>query len=262
MRFILLSLTGSIILFTLGSCMGTPQSKEVSSSTSRPDSVNQKDGLATLVLREDILMSASLDSIGLSRLTPESILDTLMNGNHHFASTRLTIRNNSQRVRHAAQSHYPMAIILSCMDSRLPVEDIFHRGSGDLFVLRVAGNVVDNDMLGSMEYGCKFVGTRLIMVLGHENCGVVKSAINDVNHGNLTPLLSKIQPAVNLISKEFDGEKEHTNPDFVKEVCHQNVLNNMESIRKSPFLRELEETGKLKIVGAVYDTDTGKVVIL
>jgi carbonic anhydrase len=129
-------------------------------------------------------------------LTPELVLEQLLAGNGRFVADDLTQRNHSQRVREAYAGQFPKAVILSCLDSRIPVEDVFDLGIGDLFVARVAGNFVNEDILGSMEFGCHVAGAKLIMVIGHTHCGAVQAAIDDVQLGNITPMLAKIRPAI------------------------------------------------------------------
>src|ERR1700761_9507744 len=143
----------------------------------------------------EIITSAVLTQAQQEKLTPDEVIDSLQKGNQEFVNDRLTIRNNAQRIREAALGQYPKAVILSCLDSRVPVEDVFHRGIGDLFVARVAGNIANEDILGSLEYGCKVSGAKLVVVLGHEYCGAIKSAIDNVKLGNITALLDKIRPA-------------------------------------------------------------------
>ena len=143
-------------------------------------------------------------------LTPDMVIQSLKDGNKRFMNNNLTARDHSALVRDASQGQYPKAVILSCLDSRVPVEDIFDKGIGDLFVGRVAGNFVNKDLLGSMEYGCKVSGAKLILVLGHQSCGAVKSAIDNVKLGNITAMLSKIKPAI-VKSKDFAGEKTSKN---------------------------------------------------
>ncbi|WP_020214144.1 carbonic anhydrase [Flavobacterium rivuli] len=151
-------------------------------------------------------------------------------------------------------------MVLSCLDSRVPVEDVFHSGIGNLFVARVAGNIVNDDILGSLEYACKVSGTKVVLVLGHEYCGAIKSAISNVKLGNITTLLDKIQPAVKMAGSKFKGEKTASNEAFVGEVCDANVMVSIEQIRKrSPILKEMEQKGEILIVGAVYNMKTGKV---
>lgn len=192
-------------------------------------------------------------------LTPAMYLDTLKKGNEEYVEDRLVVRNSSARIRNASLGQYPGAVILSCMDSRVPVEDVFHRGIGDIFVIRVAGNIVNEDILGSMEYGCKASGAKVILVLGHEYCGAIKSAIDNVKLGNITALLQKITPAVDSLP-DFKGEKKSSNPEYVAAVCDENVRLTINNIReKSPILRQMEADHEIMIIGAVYDMKTGKV---
>jgi len=195
-------------------------------------------------------------------LTPDKILAALKAGNKRFMNNEITARDHSAQVRNSTMGQYPKAVILSCLDSRVPVEDVFDLGIGDIFVGRVAGNFVNEDLLGSMEFGCKVAGSKLILVLGHEHCGAVKAAIDDVELGNITAMLSKIKPAVELVS-DFKGEKTSKNEAFVHEVCESNVKNTINQIRiNSPILKEMEDNGEIKIVGAVYDLDDGEVTFL
>lgn len=193
-------------------------------------------------------------------LTPEEVLLLLEQGNNDYVNNELTILNTPERMEQSTQGQNPMAIVLSCIDSRVPVEDIFHKGIGDLFVSRVAGNVVDTDMLASLEYACKKSGSKVIVVMGHDNCGAVKAAIDDVQFGNITSLLDKIKPAIEEAGKDFDGELNSKNHDFVTEVTDENVKTSINAIRDgSPALKKMEEDGDIIIIGAVYDLETGKV---
>jgi carbonic anhydrase len=211
-------------------------------------------------IEEGVITSAILTAEEQAKLTPQAVLDELKKGNQEFMEDDLTIRNNTQKVREASLGQWPKAVILSCLDSRVPVEDIFHQGIGDLFVARVAGNIVNEDILGSLEFACKVSGSKLIVVLGHGACGAVKSAISDVKLGNITPLLAKIRPAVAAAGNDFEGEKDASNPEFVGAVCDHNVKLAIEEIRKkSPILKEMEDKGEIMIVGGVYDMETGKV---
>ena len=144
------------------------------------------------------------------------------------------------------------------MDSRVPVEDVFDQGLGDIFVGRVAGNFVNEDLLGSMEFACKVAGAKLVLVMGHQHCGAVKGAIDDVKLGNITAMLAKIKPAVKM-SQDFSGEKTSKNDEFVKQVSENNVKYALQQIReKSPILKEMEDKGEIKIVGAFYRLTDGK----
>jgi carbonic anhydrase len=209
--------------------------------------------------KKDVINEGFLNKEAQSKLTADAVLHILKEGNLDYTSDNLVIRNTSERIRKASLGQYPAAVILSCLDSRVPVEDIFHCGIGDLFVARVAGNISNEDILGSLEYGCKVSGAKLIVVLGHEHCGAIKSAIDNVKLGNITALLSKIRPTVMQVDS-FPGEKTSKNPDFVEAVCRQNILNTIKTIRtKSPILMEMENKGEIKIVGAEYHMETGRV---
>jgi len=137
-------------------------------------------------------------------LTPDMVIQSLKEGNERYIRNDLTARNHSAQVRKSVLAQYPKAIVLSCVDSRVPVEDVFDRGIGDIFVARVAGNFVNEDILGSMEFACKVSGSKLVFVLGHEHCGAVKAAVDNVKLGNITPMLTKIRPAVESIKYEGD----------------------------------------------------------
>lgn len=194
-------------------------------------------------------------------LAPEEIIQSFKAGNERFAANDLTARDHSAQVRKSAGGQFPKAVVLSCLDSRVPVEDVFDRGIGDIFVGRVAGNFVNEDLLGSMEFGCKVAGAKLILVLGHEHCGAIKSAIDDVKLGNITAMLSKIRPAVE--KADYEGDRTSKNEEFVHKVCESNIMNTIGKIRSgSPILKELEDGGQIKIIGGIYDMDTGKVTFM
>ena len=195
-------------------------------------------------------------------LTPDSVIQSLKEGNKRFRNNNLTARDHSSQVRNAALGQFPKAVILSCLDSRVTVEDLFDKGIGDLFVARIAGNFVNEDILGSMEFGCKVSGAKLILVLGHKSCGAIKAAIDDVKLGNITEMLTKIKPAVAL-SQNFKGEKTSKNDDFVEYTSKNNVKNAIAMIRaKSPILKDMEDKGEIKIIGAYYDIKIGEVIFL
>lgn len=195
-------------------------------------------------------------------LSPDDVINIFKEGNERYVNNNLTKRDLPAQVKSSTSGQFPEAIVLSCVDSRVPVEYVFDRGIGDIFVARVAGNFVNEDILGSMEFACKVSGSKLILVMGHEHCGAVKAAVDDVKLGNITPMLTKIKPAVDMHA-DYDGEKNAKNGEFVKMVCESNVKNTIEEIRKqSPILKEMEEKGEIKIVGGVYDLDTGKVAFL
>ncbi|MGB8328767.1 MAG: carbonic anhydrase family protein [Polyangiales bacterium] len=196
------------------------------------------------------------------KLTPADVLEALQEGNQRFVSGNLTVRDHSAQVRAAVGGQFPKAAILSCLDSRIPVEDVFDRGIGDVFVARVAGNFENTDILGSLEFATKVAGAKLILVLGHGHCGAVKAAIDGVELGNITPMLSNIQPAVGHFA-DYAGDKSSKNQEFVEMVTEENVRATMKDIReRSPIIKELEDAGSLKIAGGIYDMDTGQVNLI
>jgi carbonic anhydrase len=195
-------------------------------------------------------------------LTPDEVLSQLEQGNQRLVSGTLTHRDLKGQVRAAASGQFPEALILSCLDSRVPVEYVFDRGIGDVFVARVAGNFENVDILGSMEYATKVSGAKLVLVVGHEDCGAVKAAIDGVELGNITAMLENIQPAVEALSA-YEGDRTSANPEFVHLVTEKNVRLTMERIREhSPILKGMEEQGQIKIAGALYDIKTGAIAFL
>lgn len=235
-----------ILTFMITSC------NQVTKTEDPPEP--QNDQIVGLV--EDVLTKEEQEA-----LTPDMVIQSFKEGNERFMRNDLTARNHSEQVRKSAGAQFPKAIVLSCVDSRVPVEDVFDRGIGDVFVARVAGNFVNEDILGSMEFACKVSGAKLILVMGHEHCGAVKAAVDDVKLGNITPMLSKIRPAVEAV--EYTGDRTSGNKDFVHMVCESNVQHTMKKIREdSPILKEMADNGEIRIVGAVYDMDTGKVSFL
>ncbi len=193
------------------------------------------------------------------QLTPDQVLLQFKEGNQRFKNGNVTQREHSEEIRKIATGgQYPKAMVLSCLDSRVPVEDVFDQGIGDVFVGRVAGNFVNTDLLGSMEFACKVAGAKLILVMRHQHCGAIKSAIDDVKLGNITSMLANIKPAVEM-SKDFHGEKSSKNESFVKEVALNNIRHTISEIRtKSEILRTMESKGEIKIVGAFYTLRTGE----
>lgn len=192
-------------------------------------------------------------------LTPEKALAILKEGNERFIHNLKANRNLLQQVNETSAGQFPFATILSCIDSRTSAELIFDQGLGDIFSIRVAGNILNEDILGSMEFATKLAGTKIIVVLGHTKCGAIAGACNHVELGNLTTLLSKIQPAIDHETTTKEN-RSGSNPAFVKNVTSLNVKLTIERIRKeSPVVVELEKEGKIKIIGAMYDVETGKV---
>lgn len=195
-------------------------------------------------------------------ISPSDAIEILKDGNRRFVKSQHADRDLLEQVADTSTGQYPFATILSCIDSRVSAELIFDQGVGDIFSARVAGNIVNEDVLGSMEFACKLAGTKLILVLGHTSCGAVKGAVDDAKMGNLTALLSKIRPAVKAVQQPSEPEERTSkNSDFVDHVARTNVAMTIENIRKdSPVLLELEETGAIKIVGGMYDISSGEVV--
>ena len=190
-----------------------------------------------------------------SAMTPAKALDALKEGNKRFRAGTSIQENLPAKVKASAAGQYPFAVVLGCMDSRVPAETVFDQSIGDLFSIRVAGNVVNPDNLGSLEYAAKVIGVKLIVVLGHTSCGAVKGAIDNVKLGNLTELVAKIQPAV--AASGPGTSKDHA---YVDKVGEQNVRDAMKEIReKSPVIKEMLDSGAVGLVGAMYDLETGVV---
>ncbi|MBT3742136.1 MAG: carbonic anhydrase family protein [Polaribacter sp.] len=196
-------------------------------------------------------------------LSPNDVLQDLLEGNLRFINNDLEKVAHLDLVKQTISGQYPKAVVLSCIDSRVPVEQVFDQAVGDVFVARVAGNFENTDILGSLEYSCAVAGSKLVFVLGHESCGAVKAACDGVKLGNITSMLDNIMPAVKKSSEEIEGEKNSSNNDFVAKTVENNVLLTIDRIRdKSEILRELENNDKIKIVGGVYSLQTGKVNML
>jgi carbonic anhydrase len=194
-----------------------------------------------------------------SQLSPELAYSILKEGNDRFVKNLKANRNLLQQVNETKEGQFPFATILSCMDSRTSSELVFDQGLGDIFSIRIAGNVLNDDILGSMEFATKVVGTKIVLVLGHTKCGAIVGACNHVELGNLTKLLAKIKPAIeaeNITQTERTG----SNVTFVNNVTEINVHQTIAKIKKeSSIIAELENAGAIKIVGGIYDVETGKV---
>ncbi|HEV7347681.1 carbonic anhydrase family protein [Telluribacter sp.] len=190
-------------------------------------------------------------------ITPASALNLLKEGNERFVNNRKADRDLLQQADETSNGQYPFAVILSCIDSRTSAELIFDQGIGDIFSVRIAGNIINEDILGSMEFGCKVAGSKIIVVLGHTKCGAVKGACDQVEMGNLTALLTKIRPAV----EEEQTTRENRNSkngEFVEKVSQINVKRTVEAIQqRSPVLKEMIEKGEISIVGGMHDISTG-----
>lgn len=193
-----------------------------------------------------------------SAITPQKALELLKEGNARFLNKQMLDRDLNLQVSQTAGGQWPFAVVLGCIDSRVPNELVFDQGIGDIFSARVAGNFVNTDILGSIEYGCKVAGSKLVVVLGHEGCGAVKGACDGVELGNITALLANLKPAVDSVEESED--RSSANKDFVHKVVDSNVDLTVEDIRRqSLLLKEMEANGEIMIVGAVYDVATGKV---
>jgi carbonic anhydrase len=197
------------------------------------------------------------------QMSPASALQELKNGNERFVEKKQLNRDLLQQVSETSTGQFPFATILSCIDSRVSSELIFDQGIGDIFSVRIAGNFINEDILGSMEFACKLAGTKLVLVLGHTACGAVKGACDHARLGNLTALINKIEPAVEAVKKPQDESiRNSSNIDFVNNVAEMNVKMTIENIRdQSQVLKELEDSGEIKILGGMYDIKTGLVEV-
>jgi carbonic anhydrase len=205
------------------------------------------------IARADALTKAKRD-----KLSPNDILELMRKGNKRFYTGKREDYNFLRQQRATAKGQYPAAILLTCVDSRAPAETILDLRIGDIFNSRVAGNVANPDILGSMEFACKLAGAKVVLVMGHTACGAIKGAIDNAELGNLTGLLAKIKPAV--AATTFSGERSSKNYAFVDAVARKNVEITMTNIRKdSPVLAEMESNGAIKIAGAMYNLQTGVV---
>lgn len=193
-------------------------------------------------------------------LTPNNVLQDLLEGNNRFVNGSMQAVDNSALVNQTVGGQFPKAVVLSCIDSRVPVETVLDQAIGDIFVARVAGNFENIDILGSLEYSCKVAGSKLVLVLGHESCGAVKAACDGVELGNITDMLANILPAVKQSSDEVEGELSSANEAFVAKTVENNVKLTIERIReRSSILKQMEDDGDIQIVGGVYMLSTGKV---
>lgn len=194
-------------------------------------------------------------------MTPQKSLQFLKEGNQRFQNNLRANRNLLQQVNETTHGQFPFATILSCIDSRVSAELVFDQGLGDIFSVRIAGNFVNEDILGSMEFASKLAGTKLIVVLGHTSCGAVKGACDDAKLGNLTAMLEKIKPAVKAVKLPEDpGLRNSKNLEFVDKVAEKNVNLTIDRILKeSDVLAEMQNNGEILIVGAMYDVHTGAV---
>lgn len=238
-----------IVSLSLTSCIVDKKSNDTESVVT--EAVKQAPVKSILTAKEQANMS------------PDEIIGRLKKGNENFVSNNLTQRNHSAQRREAMIGQYPKAIVLSCVDSRVPVEDVFDLGIGDIFVARVAGNIENKDIVGSMEFATAVAGSKVVIVMGHTACGAVKHAIDNTNAASmgmnaLQDLLNEIKPSMTNISDK--GEVSSKNEELTNFVIHNNASKTVEDIRiSSPKMASLEKEGKIKIVAAVYNMATGKV---
>jgi carbonic anhydrase len=205
----------------------------------------------------------TLNKSSQSNLTPASTLELLKNGNARFVENLRLHRNLLEQVNDTRDGQWPMAAIVSCMDSRTSAELIFDQGLGDIFSIRLAGAVISDNVLGSLEYACKVAGSKFIIVLGHSKCGAIKGACDKVEMGNLTGLLGKITPAVYAAERTTQGDKTSNNPTFVDAVTRIHTERSVQHImEQSHILREMILGGEIGIIGAMYDVETGVVSFL
>jgi carbonic anhydrase len=218
-------------------------------------------GVFGVNLSSSLVYAETLGKEKRDKMTPDEILAAFKRGNANFSKGLRTSRNYINEQKATAKGQYPSAIVLSCIDSRAPAEVIMDLGIGDIFNARVAGNISNEDILGSMEFACKVEGAKVVLVMGHTSCGAIKGAIDNAELGNLTGLLAKIKPAMK--ATPLKGELSSKNRAYVDAVALKNVELTMADIRKkSPVLAELESKGKLKIAGAMYDLETAKLNFL
>jgi len=204
-------------------------------------------------------VAAPINKAAQAAITPQQALAELKAGNARFVAGHPLTRNLPADVKATASGQYPFAVVLSCIDSRQPIEIVLDQGIGDIFSARVAGNVLNDDVLGSMEFACKVSGAKLIAVIGHSNCGAIKGAVDDVQLGNLTGLLAKVKPAIDAVPADVQP-RNSKNHEFVDKVAEANVRLVMQQIReRSPILREMLDKGQVGLVGGMYDLSTGEV---
>lgn len=252
-KFIYSSLVLSLplLLMSCGEAEEKNETAAMSEESVTTDQATQTDSDITLTQAErDALM-------------PADVVADFQEGNLRYMQDSLTPRNRQARRGATGAAQYPTGMVLSCIDSRVPVEEIFDQGLGDIFVGRIAGNFADVEMLGSMEFATKVAGSKVIVVMGHESCGAVKSAIAGVELGNITAMLEHIKPAIAMTENFPEDQRTVENKDYVMEVIKNNVLHTISEIKEdSPIIAEMEEKGEIKIVGAYYDVDTGAVEFL
>lgn len=195
-----------------------------------------------------------------STITPQQAINLLKTGNQRFIKNKSLKRELLKQIEETAEGQYPFAAVVSCIDSRIPTEVVFDQGIGDIFNARVAGNIVNEDILGSLEFACKISGSKAIVVMGHTSCGAVKGACDNAKLGNLTQMLDKIKPAIELTPTADNEARDSNNDDFVNMVASKNVELTIQNIKKkSEVLNNMHQLGEIAIIGAMYDVNTGKI---
>jgi carbonic anhydrase len=250
LKTLILSLVGVLVFASFGVIVSSQQNTQQKTSASKQTKTQKKrvDNIAVVQTKESQ-----------KAMTPARALQLLKDGNERFVNGQLVNRNLREQITATAEGQYPFATILSCQDSRTSNELLFDLSKGDAFSLRIAGNIVNEDMLGGMEFGSKAAGAKLIAVIGHTKCGAIHGAADDVKLGNLTGLLDKIKPSIADVPKSIE-QRNSKNPAFVKALTEANVRYQMRMIReKSPILKEMLDKGEVGMVGGVYDISTGKV---
>ncbi|RKP43935.1 carbonic anhydrase family protein [Pararobbsia silviterrae] len=218
-------------------------------------------GLAAPIARVESASAAALTQSERDSLTPDQIIEHLKQGNERFRSGKMQAYDYLAQKRATAGGQYPAAVILSCIDSRAPAEILFDARIGDTFNARIAGNIANDDLIGSLEFACAAAGAKVILVMGHTACGAIKGAIDHVELGNLTGLLAKIKPAVD--ETQYAGDRSSKNDAFVDAVATTNVRRTIDAIRSgSPVLAAMEKDGKIKMLGAMYHLNGGRVEFL
>ncbi len=214
--------------------------------------------MATVGLRTEDAQAAALTQAQRDALTPDDVIALMKRGNERFRSGKLQQRDFMEQARSSASGQYPAAVILGCIDSRAPAEVVLDLGIGDTFNARVAGNITNKDLTGSLEFACAVAGAKVVLVMGHTACGAIAGAIDNVQLGNLTGLLAVIKPAIAATS--YSGDRSGKNSAFVDAVAATNVKQTIDTLRStSPVLSDLEKQGKIRIVGSMYDLATGEV---
>jgi len=251
MRKFTLQVAALASVFLLASCQETKEQTSIAQETQ--EEVVTTTGVKSILTAEDQ-----------AGMTPDEIIGRLKKGNDNFVNNNLTQRDHSAQRRQATIGQYPKAIVLSCVDSRVPVEDVFDLGIGDIFVARVAGNIENADIVGSMEFATAVAGSKVVIVMGHTACGAVKSTIDEVDAqalgmNSLANLIGEIAPAVK--ETVFEGDRTTKNTEYTDLVINNNAKRTVQNIREqSPTMAKMEDEGKIVIVSAIYDMETGKVI--